>query len=120
MLGSPDADYRYTLTGQRGKRGASRAICFNRVGTVSRGSAVTDSQRRLARHMLGLPNKAKRSYRNRFFAACGSPDYDNLRQISGTLRFPWGWQGGDIFILTRAGAEAVLERDEHLDPEDFP
>lgn len=84
---------------------------------------MTPEQIRLARHALGLPNNYRRSYRNRFCANNRSGDYAEWRAMTDAgmaLRLPWGWNGGDFFCLTRAGAEAVLQRGEKLDPEDFP
>lgn len=84
---------------------------------------LTDYQRHLCRHALGLPNKPNCSYRNRFLAARGGRDYAHWRDIVDmgyALRYPWHTSYGDMFVLTRDGAEAILERDECLDPEDFP
>ncbi len=36
---------------------------------------MTETQAKLARHALGLPNKKNTSYRNRFYTGPGSPDY---------------------------------------------
>lgn len=84
---------------------------------------MTPEQRRLARHALGLPNPDRRSYRNRFCAGRGGPQDRDWRAITNAgfaWRWPWGWSGGDFYALTRAGAEAALDRGERLDPEDFP
>ncbi len=83
---------------------------------------MTDRQRQIARHMLGLGN-AKRSYRNRFFAAEGHRDYATLVEMeSAGLVTRWLRSGpnDDRWQLTRAAAESVLLPGEWLDPEDFP
>lgn len=82
---------------------------------------MTPEQLRLARHALGLPNKARRSYRNRFYAggqhpewrameAAGLAEADTIPTATGMT---WFW-------LTRAGAEAALDPGERLCREDFP
>jgi hypothetical protein len=86
---------------------------------------MTPRQIDLARHALGLPNKAGRSYRNRFVAGEGHTDYPNWtamveaghakRRKSGALA-----DSDDLFLLTEAGARAALKPGERLDPEDFP
>ena len=84
---------------------------------------MTPEQRRLARHALGLPNQYRRSYRNRFCASRNSPDDAEWRALTNegvAKRWPWGWSGGDFYALTKAGADAVVQRGEKLDPEDFP
>lgn len=56
-------------------------------------------------------------------AVNGTPDWYDLRAIVNAglaYRIPWGWSGGDLFYLNRAGAEAALRPGETLDPEDFP
>lgn len=75
----------------------------------------------LARHALGLPNKSKRSYRNRFVVGPSGPNHAAWMQMvavgaaereSGS---PFDW-----FFLTRSGAEAALLPRERLCSEDFP
>lgn len=84
---------------------------------------MTPRQIELARLALGLPNQYRRSYRNRFCGGRGHPDYANWRALVNAgmaLRWPWQFSYGDLFMLNREGAEAVLKRGEKLDPEDFP
>lgn len=84
---------------------------------------MTPEQRRLARHALGLAYGGRQSYRNRFCAIRGTPDDRDWRAMTDAghaLRYPWGWSGGDLFVLTRLGAESVLRHGERLDQEDFP
>ena len=85
------------------------------------------SQLALARHALGLPNKRRVSYRNRYcLYGKGEPwlawmglvskglatyDDDGVITVNGPRLF---------FSLTRKGAEAALKRGERLCPEDFP
>ena len=84
------------------------------------------TQRELARHALGLPNKAKRSYRNRFVAGDDHEDFaqweemvkngDAIKRDGSTVPF-----GGDhIYYLTEQGARKALLRGEKLCSEDFP
>lgn len=86
---------------------------------------MTPGQRELARHALGLPNSRGQSYRNRFVAGIGHPDFFDwcVMVIDGnaTYRLPHTVPfGGDaIFYLTDAGAKTALARRETLDPEDF-
>lgn len=81
---------------------------------------MTDRQRQIARHMLGLGN-AKRSYRNRYVAGEGHADFETLRAM---LREGLVKTHADDFRrtwhLTRAAAESVLLPGESLDAEDFP
>lgn len=87
---------------------------------------MTPAQKELARHALGLPNRQRKSYRNRFVAGNGHPDYldwlvmveDGNAERRGGKALPYG--GDDFFWLTRKGAEAALEPGEKLCPEDFP
>lgn len=85
-------------------------------------------QYKMARHALGLPNKGRKSYRNRYTAGVLSRAFEawgalvdaglataHPHDIDGEQRC-----GLVTFCLTRAGAEAALERGERLDPEDFP
>ena len=86
---------------------------------------MTPLQRKMARHALGLPNRDKRSYRNRYVATEGP---------AGTLA---AWQGlvkaglaveltkhrvgqNRSYVLTPAGAQAAIDPGEALCPEDFP
>ena len=87
---------------------------------------MTPRQKELARHALGLGNGQKKSYRNRFVAGPGHPDYNDwmimmaaseaYRREAKTL--PFG--ADDLFRLTTRGAMAVLEPGETLCREDFP
>ena len=88
--------------------------------------AFTKTQRGLARHALGLPNKRKMTYRNHFVTGEGSTDYPHWMAMvdMGAAQRRYGSRcrpGEDVlFHLTRAGAEMVLNDDEKLCPEDFP
>jgi hypothetical protein len=83
---------------------------------------MTPEQRKLARHALGLPNKYRRSYRNRYFAAPGSAAASAWADL--VARGAAAREGGDkpniFFYLTHSGALAALDPGERLDPEDFP
>ncbi|MFA5580541.1 MAG: hypothetical protein WDA25_01155 [Paracoccaceae bacterium] len=85
---------------------------------------LTPTQKELARHALGLPNKRKQTYRNHFMAGPGHSDYgewtalvdaDLARRRSGNELTG----GDDLFWLTYKGAKAALNPGERLDPEDF-
>lgn len=89
------------------------------------GGAMTAEQISHARHALGLPNSRRKSYRNHFVTGEGSTDYEAWQGLvaMGLAKRRKGSVlsgGDDIFWLTREGAEAVLERGEQLDAEDFP
>lgn len=85
---------------------------------------MTPEQIELARHALGLDDRRKQSYRNRFCAGPGHDDYaawvamvadGNAEQHKSKL-----YAGDSMFFLTKAGATAALRPGETLDPEDFP
>ncbi|MER8591490.1 hypothetical protein NKH33_07785 [Mesorhizobium sp. M1182] len=86
---------------------------------------MTPAQKDLARHALGLPNRQRRSYRNHFVTGSGGNDH---REWMALVEAGHAWRragseltgGSDLFRLTRAGAELVLEKRESLDPEAFP
>jgi hypothetical protein len=85
---------------------------------------MTPHQRELARHALGLPNKKRTSYRNRFATDAG-PDNEAWRRMVDAdlakMRPGVEWMGGmDAFWLTTKGAEMALDQAERLSPEDFP
>ena len=85
---------------------------------------MTAKQRKLARHALGLPNRDRRSYRNRFFA--------NYRPGGDYEQWDAMWNrglaeralvmDGDCyrFWLTETGAQMAINKGESLCPEDFP
>lgn len=87
---------------------------------------MTNSQKDLARHALGLPNTSRRSYRNRFVAGAGHGDFAEWitmvelgyanRRDGNTI--PFG--GDDLFWLTQEGARLALNKGEKLCAEDFP
>jgi hypothetical protein len=80
-----------------------------------------DAQKRsMARHALGLPNHCKRSFRNRYHTHASSDAWHEWTALcdAGLAVFSRGTRY-DLFSLTRAGAEMVLEPGETLDLEDF-
>ena len=86
---------------------------------------MTPEQIELARHALGLPNKQRRSYRNRFVTGPGGTDYLHWMQMvtDGRARRRAGSPltgGDDYFWLTTGGACEALLPGERLDQEDFP
>lgn len=86
---------------------------------------MTPEQIELARHALGLPNRAKKSYRNHFVAGAGHPDFDNwqIMVAAGLAKRRAGnalTGGDDLFWLTLEGAHNAIRKGERLDLEDFP
>ncbi len=86
---------------------------------------ITEMQRDLARHALGLPNKSRRSYRNHFVIGEGCDEHEawvDMVSLGLARRRPGSalTGGDDLFRLTTDGAKAVLARRETLCPEDFP
>lgn len=86
---------------------------------------MSPAQRELARHALGLPNKMRMSYRNRFVAGHDHDDYQDWRDMCSAgyadRRGPLNSYGrDDLFWLTESGAKLALNKGERLDPEDFP
>ena len=83
---------------------------------------MTDKQRQLARHALGLPNKQKTSFRNRFCASPGSDDFAEWEAMVSqgeAVKFPSSLWGGDsMFHLTLKAALAAREPDEHISREE--
>lgn len=85
---------------------------------------MTPKQIELARHALGLPNKARKSYRNHYVTG-GGEDYAEWMSMKedGNARHTKGNQltgGEDLFWLTAKGAALALKPREKLDAEDFP
>lgn len=85
---------------------------------------MTPRQIELARHALGLPNRDRKSHRNRFIAGYGHADYpDWIAMVASgdAIRFTCQIYGGDdYFYLTAIGARSVLLPREKLSKEDFP
>lgn len=86
---------------------------------------MTPRQRKIARHMLGLPTEHKRSYRNRYIIGSKGRGYGVLmRMVRDGLatreRFGAHPDNRWCFALTKAAALSVLEPGETLDDEDFP
>jgi len=77
-------------------------------------------QRRLARHALGLPNRYRRSYRNRFLSGGECSDWRAMEAAGHAESGKPDEHGRIWFWLTRAGAEAALDPGERLCREDFP
>jgi hypothetical protein len=87
--------------------------------------ALTLDELALTRHALGLPNKRKRSYRNRYVVGPGCDDHVLWMDMveAGFARRYDGRPltgGDDLFVLTRAGAALSLRAGESLCGEDFP
>jgi hypothetical protein len=87
---------------------------------------MTDRQRELARHALGLPNKKNTTYRNHFCIGPGGDGYEDwedlvskglaLKCAGAHCNRPWG--ENDMFYLTLKGALMVREPKEHISRED--
>jgi hypothetical protein len=83
---------------------------------------MSQEQRRLARHALGLDNSKRRSYRNRYLATNGSKTNWEWEQMvsAGWARIGLRQRVTTLYELTTPGALAAIDPGEHLDPEDFP
>lgn len=83
---------------------------------------MTETQRELARHALGFPNRKNKSYRNHFCTGAGSDHYADweamVAQGDAVKRTGPHWGGDDMFHLTLKGAMAARESKEHLSRED--
>lgn len=83
---------------------------------------MTERQRELARHALGLPNKKNVSYRNHFcigVGADGHADWESLvSQGLAVKRTSKLWGGDDMFHLTLKGALMARDTKEHISRED--
>jgi hypothetical protein len=83
---------------------------------------MTEKQRELARHALGLPNKQNTTYRNHFCIDKGSDGYGDwedlvVRGLAVKAEGGQDWSG-DFFYLTWAGAKCALDYKEHIGIED--
>jgi hypothetical protein len=83
---------------------------------------MTPSQRKMARHALGLDGERRRSYRNRYFTSAGTPSEDEWNELCrrGLAEREKGHRKMVHFYLTNEGASVALDPGEILDPEDFP
>lgn len=86
---------------------------------------MTPRQIELARHALGLRPGCLVSYRNRFLAGPGHPDYADWQAMVAAgqakrLESEYLPPGDVLFLLTRAGAEAALLPGDVLNSEDWP
>ncbi len=83
---------------------------------------MSQEQRRLARHALGLDTSKRRSYRNRFLATNGSKTNWEWEQMvaAGWARIGLRQQVTTLYELTTPGALAAIGPGETLCPEDFP
>lgn len=87
---------------------------------------MTPEQKKLARHALGLPNTARRSYRNYYVVGPGGAAFEDWEKmvVSSEAQRSTTWKsptyGTFCFFLTEVGACQALEPREYLDREDFP
>lgn len=86
---------------------------------------MTPDQIELARHALGLPNREKRSYRNRFVAGEGHADFrawEGMVAAGDAEKRKWSALPPTEFLyrMTPQGASKALQKGERLCPEDFP
>lgn len=83
---------------------------------------MTDKQRELARHALGLPNKKNTTHRNYFVIGVGSDGHNEwmklVTQGLAIKRTAEPFAGDDLFYLTMDGARLVLEPKEHISREE--
>jgi hypothetical protein len=80
---------------------------------------MTERQRKMARHALGLPNQARQSYRNRFIAKMGHADWEDWQAMVAAGHADYD-SAVATFSLTLPGAWEALDPKEKLDREDFP
>ncbi len=89
---------------------------------ISGGPTLTDDQRKLARHALGLPNSRCTSFRNRFItvgATVTGRVWEEMVAEGLATKYPFGATGDHLYKLTLAAARAALTEGEALDMEDF-
>lgn len=84
---------------------------------------MTPEQLDMARHALGLPNRARRSYRNRYFAnkdGAGDRVWKDMVANGEAEAVRNDSAVTNRYQLTSKGALAVLREGERLCQEDFP
>ncbi len=86
---------------------------------------MTETQKELARHALGLPNRQRKTYRNHYVTSGPGGDHAEWMALvdAGQARRRLGHPlagGDDVFWLTEQGAQSALNHGERLDREDFP
>jgi hypothetical protein len=89
-------------------------MTIDREGLGPTGDLLTQEQRNLVRHAIGLDNtKERRSYRNRYHTKLAHPAWEDLveRHLAN--------HADGVYWATRELAEMVLEHGESLDLEDF-
>lgn len=89
---------------------------------MSAAPEISDEERGLLRHALGLDARS-RSYRNRYYATAPSRTVDawsRLVAIGFASESPTDRPDRGLYHATHAGALAALKPGESLDPEDFP
>ncbi len=83
---------------------------------------MTEQQRQLARHALGLPNKNNTTYRNHYCTGSGDDghaEWEDLVSCGLAIKRTSDlWGGDDMFHLTLAGALLARDPKEHLSRED--
>lgn len=83
---------------------------------------MTDEQRKMARHALGLPNRHNVSYRNHYCIGPGGHGYaeweDLVAKGLAVKRTSPIFGGDDIFHLTLSGALMARNSNEHLSQQD--
>ncbi|MER5172643.1 hypothetical protein [Thioclava kandeliae] len=86
---------------------------------------MTPTQKKLARHALGLPNRNHTSYRNCFVTPYGPHSdftaWEEMKDLGFAERTELQSRINTVrFWLTRKGAMAAIDPNEKLDSEDFP
>lgn len=83
---------------------------------------MTEAQREMARHALGLPNLMHMSNRNYYCIGKGGDGYEDweafVAEGLAVKRTTPDFGGDDLFHLTLRGALMVREPDEHISRED--
>lgn len=85
---------------------------------------MTPTQRKLARHALGLKDGQLQSFRNRYYAYESTPTGRSwlamIKAGEATAEAVVTGRSLRLFQLTQHGALLALDPGETLDPEDFP
>lgn len=84
---------------------------------------MTPEQLDMARHALGLPNRSRRSYRNRYFAnkdGAGDRVWQGMVAAGEAEKVRSDSAVTNRYQLTHKGALAAIHEGERLCREDFP
>ena len=80
---------------------------------------MTDRQRELSRHALGLPNDRRVTYRNRFIVGPGMTNFQEWEDLAEKgLAVKSAGETANCYQLTLAAARMVLHKNERICRED--